>query len=304
MRVLGTFVLFASIGLVPGIASAGRRHDDPVVRDHRSSSSSPTVRDHRSSSDSAPVVRDHRGESSTVVRDHRSSSSDSSYSSDNDVYFESEDPVVVSDGGSPSLFSPTSPSWTFELGGLARRFRGPSFTRSGSVQTTRGDIASYDLASGAPEAGDTAAGAFTMRFTVPVSDNFYAGGDFEVGGLTRSPIQLMTDSPDVQIASRAMIGTAAIVGARVRRGIAELDGELAGGMRVQSMTLQSLDAGEEDPSETESVLSGIVEARVRAAVWVSPHVFLAAQAGTSVFDRDDINVGLTLGLASHAFGAR
>jgi hypothetical protein len=302
MRVLGTFVLLASVGLAPRIASAGR-HDGPEVRDHRSSDSAPVVRDHRSSDSghSEPVVRDHRssdsGHSDTVVRDHRDGGS-----YDGGVYFE-EQPVAVSDGGSPSLFSSSTPSFTFELGGMARRFRGPAFARSGSVQTTRGDLASYDLASGTPEAGDTTGGAFMMRFTVPASDHLYAGAELEAGGITRSPIQLMTDSPEIHISSRALVGTAAVAGARMRLGIAELGGELAGGLRVQTMTVQSFDAVDGDPSETETMLSGLVEARVRGALWVSPHVFLAAQAGTNVFDRSDFNVGISIGLASRAFGA-
>ncbi|NVB82577.1 MAG: hypothetical protein HOV81_29625 [Kofleriaceae bacterium] len=306
MRVLGVSVLLASIGLAPQIASAGR-HDGPEVRDHRSSDSGhsePVVRDHRSSDGghNEPIVRDHRssdsGQSAPVVRDHRDSGS-----YDGTVYYASEEPVMVSDGGSPSLFSSTSPSFTFEFGGLARRFRGPAFTRSGSVETTSGDLASYDLASGTPAAGDTTGGAFTMRFTVPMSDHFYAGAELEAGGITRSPIQLMSDSPDIHISSRALVGTGAVAGARMRHGIVELGGELAGGLRIQTMTVQSFDAVDGDPSETETMLSGLVEARVRGAVWVTPHVFLAAQAGTNVFDRSDINVGLSIGLASRAFGA-
>jgi hypothetical protein len=33
-------------------------------------------------------------------------------------------------------------------------------------------------------------------------------------------------------------------------------------------------------------------------------VFLAAQTGVNVLDRDDVNVGLSIGFASHAFGSR
>ena len=199
--------------------------------------------------------------------------------------------------------NPRGPSWTLELGGLARRFTGPMIARTGTVETTSGDTASYGIDSGAPTAGDTAGGAFAMRITAPVSEHLYAGAELELGGLTRSPIQLMTSESDLQL-SRAMAGATAVVGARARHGIAELDGEVAGGMRVLSMTVQSVDAGEDDPSATETSLTGLVEARVRGALWVSPHVFLAAQTGVNVLDRDDVNVGLSIGFASHAFGSR
>jgi hypothetical protein len=301
MRIVRVVGALAFVGLAARSASAGKHHDSPEVRDHRSSSSSDSghVRDHRSSDSghSEPVVRDHRGEDQPVVRDHRGGGGDS-------VYFASEEPVDVSEGGSSSSFGASrGPSWRFEIGGLARRFQGPSFARSGSVETTHGEMASYDLASGTPSAGDTAGGAFVMRFTLPASEHLYAGAEVELGGLTRSPVQLMTDSSDIHISQRSMFGSAMVVGARAQHGIAELDGEIAGGVRAVSMTMQSLDAVEGDPSASEHRLSGLVEARMRAALWVAPHVFIAAQAGTSLLDRSDVNVGLSIGLASRAYGA-
>lgn len=315
MRQLGVIGLVASVALVPRLAAAGRHGGDTNVRDHRSSSDSTSVRDHRSSDsgnsepivrdhrgDSAPVVRDHRGESDSNVRDHRGS--DGGDGGDGGVYNGSEEPVVLSDSGSPNPFANYSgPTWILELGGVARRFQGPSFARSGSVETTSGDVASYGLASGRPAVSDTAGGAFAMRFLVPANEHLYAGAELEIGGLTRSPVRLMTDSPDIHIASRSMIGSAAVIGARARHGIAEIGGELAGGMRVLSVTVQSFDAMEEDPSTTENTLTGIVEARLRGALWVAPHVYLAAQAGANVFDRSDVNFGLSIGLSARPYGA-
>jgi hypothetical protein len=303
MRIVRVVGALAVIGLASRSASAGKRHDSPEVRDHRSSSDdSGHVRDHRSSDSghSEPVVRDHRGDDPPVVRDHRSSSSGGG-----DSMYVSDEPIDVSDGGSPRPFGAYSgPSWTLEIGGVARRFQGPAFAQSGSVETTDGDMASYDLASGTPSAGDTAAGAFAMRFTVPASEHLYAGAEVEIGGLTRSPVQLMTDSSDIRISQRSMLGSLMVVGARAQHGIAELDGELAGGLRMVSMTMQSFDAIDGDPSASEHRVSGLVEARVRAALWVAPHVFIAAQAGSSLLDRSDVNVGLSIGLASRAYGAQ
>jgi hypothetical protein len=305
MRLAGSVTLLATLALAPGIALAkGDHHSAPEVHDHRSSSSdsghsAPVVHDHRSSSDSTPVVHDHRSssDSAPVVRDHRSSTSDG-------YYYESADPVIVDDTPSSGGFmNPHGPAWTLELGAVARRFTGPSITRSGTVDTTSGDTASYGLTSGDATRGDTAGAAFAMRITAPVTDRLYAGGELELGGLTRSPIRLMTSNSDLDL-SRAMVGATAVVGARARHGIAELDGEVAGGFRVLSMTVQSMDAGEDDPSATETSFAGVVEARVRGALWVSPHVFLAAQAGVGILDRSDVNIGLSFGLSSHAFGGR
>lgn len=303
MRLLGSIAVVASAALAPRLALARpSSHDGPVFHDHRSSSSSsdsghsaPVVHDHRSS-DSAPVVRDHRSsDSAPVVRDHRRD--------DSGAYVASSEEVVTDDTGSPGPFlDPRGRSWILELGGVAQRFRGPAMTRHGTVETTSGDTASYGLDSGAPAAGDTGGGGFAARFTGPVARHLYAGGELELGGVTRSPIQLMTDSSEIHISARSMFGAAGVLGARARHGIAELDGEIAGGVRVLATTVQSLDAGDNDPSSTESSLTGIVEARLRGALWVSPHVFVAAQAGIGVLDRSDVNVGLSIGLASHVFG--
>src|ERR1041385_7184106 len=176
MRVVGTIALVASVGLLPRIASAGRHHDDsgPTVRDHRSSSSdhhdAPVVRDHRDHSDSAPVVRDHRSHGDSVVRDHRDGG---------DVYYSETEVVPIDDTGASggSFESLGGPTWSLELGGLARRFRGPAFSRMGSVDTTDGSTATYGLQSGTPTEGDTAGGAFLLRFTAPMSDHLYGGAE-------------------------------------------------------------------------------------------------------------------------------
>jgi hypothetical protein len=283
-----------TLGLVLASATAFAHpsgHDTPVVHDHRSSSSEEHA---------APVFHDHRSSSEPVtVRDHRGGGG-----GDGAVYVAPTDEVIVDDGLAPAAAAPTvHPNFILELGGIARRFTGPSLSRIGTVETTSGDTVGYDLASGTPTQGDTAGGAFDMRLLAPLGDHLYAGADLELGGLTRSPIQLMSDSSDIHIASRSMIGSAAVIGARARHGIAELDGELAGGVRVLSTTVQSMDAGDEDPSETENAVSGVVEARVRGAVWVSPHVYLGATAGISMLDSSDRSFGLAIGLASFAFGS-
>ena len=313
--------LAGSVVLVSATAStafAGGRHggsdDGPTVRDHRthdsdSSHDAPTVRDHRthdsdSASHDAPTVRDHRThDDEPRVRDHRGSSGGGDV-----VYVDnSSSDVYISDGGGSSsgggnpFANMTGPTWHFELGGFASRFRGPSMNRHGSVETTWGDMADYGLSSGTPTDGDTAAGAFQMRFTVQASEHLYAGAELGIGGLTRTPIQLMSD-PDIHVSSRSLIVPTAVFGARTRAGILELDGEVAGGARIVSTTVQSVDAYEDDPSETESAIGGLLEARLRGIVWVSPHVYLAAQAGVGVLDHEDKQIGLSIGLSSRPFG--
>lgn len=306
MRVLAVVGLVASVGVAPQVAEAGG-HSGPEVRDHRrgsdsSSHDAPVVRDHRRDrdNDSGPVVRDHRRDDAPVVRDHRRSNDSSS----DPTYFASSD-VEVIDNSPPSsgpFANVQGPTWMFEAGGFAHRFRGPAFDRSGSVETLDGNMASYALDGGTPTKGDTAAGAFQMRFVVPATDHYYAGVELGIGGLTRSPVRMMSDDPNIHLASQTLVGTNAVFGARARHGIAELDAEVAGGLRFVSMTVQDYDATEEDPSETEVSASGIVEARLRGMLWIAPHVFVAAQAGVGMIERSDVNIGLSIGLSSRPFG--
>jgi hypothetical protein len=323
MRVLGMLGLAGSVVLVSATASAGGRHggsdDGPTVRDHRSHSDdshdAPTVRDHRThdgDSHDAPTVRDHRThDDGPVVRDHRSHDDGPrvrDHRGSDDVYYVSSgDEVYVSDGGGGSsgggdpFANMSGPTWHLELGGFAQRFRGPSINRHGSVETTWGDMADYGLASGTPTQGDTAGGGFQMRFTVQASEHLYAGAELGIGGLTRTPIEFMGD-PDIHVSSRSLIVPAAVFGTRAGAGVLELDAEVAGGARIVSTTVQDVDAYEDDPSETESAIGGLLEARLRGIVWVSPHVYLAAQAGVGVLERSDVNVGLSIGLSSRPFG--
>ena len=67
--------------------------------------------------------------------------------------------------------------------------------------------------------------------------------------------------------------------------------------------MQSFAAGEDYPSETENAVTALVEARVRGALWVSPHVFLAAQAGIGMLETATSTSALSMGVASHDYGA-
>ncbi|HUS33058.1 MAG TPA: hypothetical protein VMZ53_31365 [Kofleriaceae bacterium] len=329
MRVAGMIALVGSVALVPAIASAGGRHHDDGgdVRDHRTSSSSsdsndaPVVRDHRthdSDSHDAPIVRDHRThDDGPVVRDHRThggSSGDApdvrdhrTHDSGGDVYYSSGSDVYVEDSspGSNPFANLTAPTWSLELGGFAHRFRGPALKHSGQLETYDGDMASYAIGSGDASKGDTAGGTFNMRFTMPVSEHLYAGAELGIGGLTRTPVQLMTNSPELHMTTKALIDTDAVIGARTRSGRLELDGEVAAGVRVVSATVEAdgYGASEEefDQQATANGVSGLVEARLRGLLWVSPHVFLAAQAGVGVLERDDVSFGLSIGLTSRPF---
>ena len=101
------------------------------------------------------------------------------------------------------------------------------------------------------------------------------------------------------LGSRTMVDSAFVAGTRSRYGIAEIGAELAGGVRVLSTTIRPIDADlndEDSPSSNVTAVSPLLEARLRAAIWVSPHVFFAGQVGVSALDHDDVNVGLAVGI--------
>lgn len=290
MRTSGRFVVASLLALGSVQAFAGS-HGGGEVRDHRSGSSS--------SSSSGGEVRDHRSSSSSSsVRDHRGGGGDSggiAYDDDDDTEVDVDAPA----GGRVVADRP-GPAWTFEAGGIAGSFQGPALTRSGTLSTDSGMYA-YGVSGGTPTAGDTGIVGASLRGTVSPWPHLYLGAELQLGGVTRSPIHLMSGGGNLGIASQAMLGIDGVAGARVRTGRFEFDGEVAGGVRAISTDIQQLDASENDPVATEAAATPIVEGRLRAALWLTPHLFLAAQAGAGALDHSDVNIGLALGAASRAF---
>jgi hypothetical protein len=283
MRVLGAVLVAAIVGIDPASALARSKHSHTHVRDHRHSDSS----------------HDSGGS-------HHHSSGGGGWAS---LLLDAAVAVAESSGsnGDAEPAEPSSaPNWIFEVGGIGRRFRGPSFYRTGTLDSN-GTSSDYTVTSAGSRPGDTAAAGMDLRALVPVTDNFYMGAELELGGLVRSPIQLMDSSTsDLRIASRMMIGSATVAGARIRSGIAELDGELAGGVRIISTSISRIDAKDDEDADSasESKVDPLLEARVRGALWVAPRVYIAGQLGVSALDRSDVNVAFSVGFSGEPFGRR
>ena len=143
------------------------------------------------------------------------------------------------------------PALTVELGGLFGSFQGPALTRSGTLSTD-GGMYGYGVTGGTPSAGDTGIVGANVRATFSAWRHLYLGAELQLGGVTRSPIDLMSGGENVGIASQAMFGIDGVAGARVRAGHVELDGEVAGGVRAIATDIQQLDASEDDPVATEA----------------------------------------------------
>jgi hypothetical protein len=306
MRTSGWFVVASLLALGSVQAFAGS-HGGGEVRDHRGESSSSSSSS--SSHSSGGEVRDHRtgssSSSSSSVRDHRGGGGDGGvigYEEDDDTEVDVDSPA----GGRVVADRP-GPAWTLELGGLFGSFEGPSLTRSGTLSTD-GGMYDYGVTGGTPSAGDTGIVGANVRGTFSAWPHLYLGAELQLGGVTRSPIHLMSGGENLGIASQAMIGFDGVAGARLRSGRVELDGEVAGGVRAISTNIEALDtAMQQDGSDgdppvaTEAATTPIVEGRLRAALWLTPHLFVAAQAGVGALDHSDVNLGIAIGTASRAF---
>lgn len=287
----GSFVIAAVILAAPVSALAHPTHGD-------GGSGSGTTTDHRSSG--GGDTHDHRsgggGSASGETHEHRGGGT---YYDDGPAYFaeDSGGGSCVGDCGSSIVL----PAMQFEIGGLGARFRGPAFTRYGSIPGGDGAGHDYMLTGGTPSERDTAAGALDLRATVSASPHLYLGAELELGGLTRSPIALMTDQPDARI-STSMIGVAAVSGVRARAGAFEIDGELAGGVRAMTTSItQSYNGPDASADSTETAAQALVEARVRGALWISPRWFVAGQVGTSLLDQNDQSFAIMIGSATRPY---
>ncbi len=192
------------------------------------------------------------------------------------------------------------PTWTWELGGMMRAFRGPSFTRMGTVIGSDGLDHGYTLSSGTPVARDSSTAAADIRASFSASEHIYLGGEVQLGGLVRSPLQISSDSDVAQIASTTMFGAAAVAGVRTRMGAIEIGAELAGGVRSFTTTITS-DTGDTGDSPTESITVPLAEARLRGAVWLTPQWFIAAQLGSGLLDRSDVSVAFMIGSSTRPY---
>jgi hypothetical protein len=185
------------------------------------------------------------------------------------------------------------------------RFRSPSFMRNGTIDYLDNTF-NYSLGTGPTSRGDSGAVAADLRMLLGASEHVYLGGELQMGGVTRSPTQLVADSGggiDFDIAAQTMVGLAGVAGVRARAGIVELDGEVAAGMHVYTISIDTLDGGDDvGQAASETIVTPMLETRLRGVLWVAPRWFLSAQVGTTPLDRGDVSVAFLLGSASRPYG--
>jgi hypothetical protein len=231
--------------------------------------------------------------------DSSSDDSWSSFSSDDD------DDNSGPDVPGPQIDWSGLPPISVELGTSMFQLTSPLTARSGTV--THGvDSFSYRVVA-PPQAESETAIVGTLRLGVGLGKTMYAGVEGNIGGLGsggRVAAEMMSQAergaPDMEATGVGVAGVLGVVGARTRVGRVDLGLEAAGGVRSLIYQYEShYLACETTTSIIESMPA--LEARGRAAVWVTPHVTIGASAGKSLLDESWVG-GLHVGVTSRVFG--
>lgn len=196
----------------------------------------------------------------------------------------------------------------FEAGLTTREFSNLVDVHTGSV-THEDESFNYRLV-GPSESGATRDRALvsTLRIGGHLSRHLYAAADLELGGLvTRAPSSVeMTSSgqrgsPRIASGAAVMANVLGVLGARGQIGAGVLGAEVAGGFQSVTYTFES-QYGACIQNEAITVGAPVLEARVRAQLWLSPFVTAGAHVGSSMIDRGAWSAGVHLGVVTRAFG--
>lgn len=195
----------------------------------------------------------------------------------------------------------------FELGMSMQRFDTPLTDGTGSVTHENEDF-SYRVVSPMTEGAIEQATALVANLRVGVGSRIglYTAVELELGGLVQDPTRMETTStgrfgaPELEKSSAVAFGGLAVVGFQRGTRHLVLGAELAGGFRGVSYQYDSKYLSCED---TTSIVTarGVLEARARAAVFVTPTVSIGAQVGSSLVDDRTWTAGVFLGGYSRSF---
>ena len=196
----------------------------------------------------------------------------------------------------------------FELGTSLQRFDTPLRDGTGSV-THENENFTYRMVSPTSGGGDALqATAVVANLRVGVANRIglYAAGELEFGSLVQDPtrMEMMSTgkfgSPELEKSSAVAFGGLAVVGFQRGTKHVLLGAEVAGGFRGVSYQVHSQYLSCED---TTSIVTarGVLEARARAAVFVTPVVSIGAQVGSSLVDEGTWTAGVFLGGYTRSF---
>lgn len=203
----------------------------------------------------------------------------------------------------------TYPYLVLEVGVAMRTFADPIASQDRSVEHDGEDFTYrvvQPMASARPAIRTMLS---TLRLGVTGRHGFYGAVEGELGGI-------VSDAPDAEMISQGALGTPSIensyglaygglvvAGLRGNAGPLALGAEVAGGVRGVSYHYESRYLACEQ-TDVIAAHRGVVEARARAALWVSPTWSVGVQLGSSLLDRGAWMTGIYVGAHSYAYGGR
>lgn len=192
-------------------------------------------------------------------------------------------------------WSANVPSLSIDLGLAMHRFAGETLASMGSFVENSKSFG-YRFGTEPGERLATSVIAPQLRVTVAIAGPLYVASEFEVGGVRSGPrVWGEIDGGDAGPIATVYGAMRAAVGLRARFEPVALSGELAGGARMLQYTIK-------DENATAFQTRGEVQARARLDLWLSPRMSLGAMVGTSLIDRGDTIVALSIGGHLRAFG--
>ena len=200
-----------------------------------------------------------------------------------------------------------TPLFVVELGTAMRTFASPLGEATGKLSHDQESFTYRVVGTpSGPDASPESALVTTARFGFGLPRGFYIAAEGELGGLVRSSTRAemtstgMYGAPTVTPGGSLVFGALGVLGVRGDSRLGTFGVEVAGGVRSITYRYDSQYLACVD-STTQGVSSPILEARARAAFWLSPFVNVGATAGASVIDRAWM-AGVNLGFVTQAFG--
>ncbi len=188
-----------------------------------------------------------------------------------------------------------------------RSFASPLEAHDGTVQHEAQEFSYRAVDPGSRGGGSSNATAVTTTLRVAMGRTIYGAGEVELGGLISDPTHVeMTSSgslgkPTIEQTSALAYGGLAVVGAQGATRNATFGVELAGGVRGVTYRYSSRYLACET-TDSLSVSRAVLEARARAATWLTPLISVGVTVGASVIDQHDWSAGLFLAAHTQAFG--
>ena len=234
--------------------------------------------------------------------------------SDTSSFFDDDDD---DDSWESSPSESTATTWTrntypylvLEVGVAMRTFADPIGSQDRSIEHDGEDFAYrvvQPMASARPAVRTVLS---TLRVGVTGRHGFYGAIEGELGGIVSDvpEAEMITQgalgTPSIENSHGIAYGALAVAGLRGHAGNLTLGAELAGGVRGVSYHYESHYLACEQ-TDVIAAHRGVVEARARAALWLSPTWNVGVQLGSSLLDRGAWMTGVYFGAHTYAYGGR